>query len=526
MNIKSCETKEKCEVEIIVEIGPEEFDAAVNKSFIKNRKSVTIPGFRRGKAPRKIIERMLGATTFHPDAFEMLLPDVLQCVEEGHEFNAVGDPQITDVKIIEEGGGAEFTVIIIVSPEVEVGEYKGLTAVLPDSEVPESDVDSEIGAVRQRNARMEVVDRPANEGDTVLIDYEGFIDGEPFEGGKGENHELELGSNRFIPGFEEKLVGISVGEEREIDLVFPDAYAEHLASKPVVFKVKANEIREKQLPDLDDDFAMDVSQFDTFEEYKQDIRDRLEKEKKDAADAAFEEALVSKLVESTEIEVPDVMVEEQFEITMKGFKSQLASYGMSVEQYLQMMNITPAMFQSSMQERSKKEVKVALVLGKIAVLEGIEVSDEELEEYYKKASESSGIDLDDVKERVDEKKVINEIKMRGAAKIVMDSAVPLSPEHVPDHPEPKDEGRAATDDPVQEAPDPEPKGEGEAATDDPVPEAPDPKPKGKGKAAAKDPKPKGKSKAATDDPESESKPTAKKPAAKPKKAAAKKEEPT
>jgi len=410
-------------MEIIVDVSPEEFESAVGKAFMKNRNQITIPGFRRGKAPRKIIERMLGPTTFHADALEALVPDVVKFVEDESGLRLVGRPGLEDVEIREEDSGVDFKISAAVYPEVVLGEYKGLKVPRRDSRVPESEVDAEIAGIRLRNASMESVGRPAIEGDVVVIDYEGFIGGAPFEGGKDDGHELELGSGSFIPGFEEKLLGITAGEERDIDLVFPEDYEEGFAGKPVVFRVKANEVREKLLPDLDDEFAKDVSEFDTFKEYKASIREKLEKAKQEDVDSAFENDLMDKIVESMEADVPEAMIDKQQEVSTKSFVTRMSAYGIKPDQYLQMTNMTAEEFNDSMRLKSEKLVKIALALEKIAELEGIEVSAEDIENDYKEAAERYGTELDELKESVTEKDVVFEIRNRRAAAIVMESAI-------------------------------------------------------------------------------------------------------
>jgi len=423
LNIKTCEKKEKGEAEIVVDVSPEEFEAAVGKAFMKNRNQITIPGFRRGKAPRKIVERMLGPTTFHADALEILFPDVVGFAKDESGLRLVGRPGLEDVEIREDDGGADFKVVSAVYPEATLGEYKGLRATRRVGGVAESEIDSEIETVRTRNASMESVDRPAKEGDLVVIDYEGFIDGKPFAGGKDEDHELELGSGSFIPGFEEKLLGIAAGEEREIDLVFPEDYEEGFAGKPAVFKVKACEVREKLLPDLDDEFAKDVSEFDTFEEYKASIREKHEKAYKEDSDIAFENELMDMLAESIEADVPDVMVDEQQKASMKGFVERLSAYGIQLDKYLEMTNTTPEEFRDNMRQKSEKQVRISLALEKIAELEGIEVSAEDIENDYKEASERYGTEIGKLKESTTEEDVAFEIKKRRAVAIVVESAV-------------------------------------------------------------------------------------------------------
>ena len=423
MKLKSSEKKEKNEVELVIEIEPEELEAAVNKAFIKNRNRIAVPGFRKGKAPRKMIEKMYGAEIFLSDALDDVLPDVLRFAMTETDYRVVGYPKVSDVDIADEKTGAEITIIAALHPDVVVGKYKGLSAQKPTVEVPESEVDNEIAAVRTRNARIEKADRPAKNGDIAVIDFEGFVDNVAFEGGKGENYELELGSGQFIPGFEDKVEGMAVGDERDIDLVFPEKYKEELAGKPVVFKVKLNEVKEKNLPELDDEFAMDVSEFDTLAEYRADIKERLLKARQQDVDETFENILMDQIVESLEADVPEAMIDEQVENSMNKLSRQVSAYGMQPAQYMQMMGLTPEQFKERMRDSSEKQVKAALALEKIAELEGIEVNDEEIDEEYKEASERFNMEVDKVKETVTSEDIVRDLKMRKAARLVVDNAI-------------------------------------------------------------------------------------------------------
>ena len=425
MIVKSKEKKENSLMELIVEVSAEEFDAAMGEAYKKNRNSISVPGFRKGKAPRKIVERMYGASIFHSDAMESIMPSVLELATKDLDIKSVGQPQVTDIDFKEGGSGVDVKIEVAGYPEVKLGEYKGLSAVKPPVEVLDSEVDKEVESIRKRNARFEATDRPAIMGDTAVIDFEGFVDGEAFEGGTGEGHELLLGSERFIPGFEEKILGMKTGEERDIDLVFPDEYTPPLAGKPVVFKVKLKELREEILPELDDEFAMDVSEFDTLDEYRDSIRDNMAKIKQTDSDAVFEDALVSIIVKSMEADVPEVMIEEQIDAGMQGYARQIAAYGMDPRQYLQMTGMTPESLRDSLRETSEKQVMVMLALEKIAELEGIEISEEELENEYKEASERFGFDPEKVKENVPEESIKREALLKRALKIVTDSATAL-----------------------------------------------------------------------------------------------------
>ena len=430
MNIKSSEKKETTEVEYIIDISSEEFDAAIGEVYKKNRNQIAVPGFRKGKAPRKIIERMYGASIFHNDALDNILPQVLDFVFENAETKHVGLPQVDDVDIREDGG-VDITIVAAVYPEVKLGEYKGISAEKPVADVPDSDIDAEIEAIRLRNARIEKADRAAQNEDTAVIDFEGIIDGKPFDGGSGTDYELELGSKTFIPGFEEKIVGMTVGEERDLDLVFPDNYEESLAGKPVLFKVKLNDLKEKILPDVDDEFVKDVSEFDTIEEYRQSIREKFLKEKQTNADDVFENSLMEKIISSMEADVPEVMVEEQLDNAMNNFVRQVSSYGMDPEIYLQMTNTTPEQLRENLRVSSEKQVRTMLALEKIAEIEGIEVTDEDIENEYKEAAERFSAEIDKLKESVSEETIRNDIKLRRAAMVVIDNAIAEEPSAEP-----------------------------------------------------------------------------------------------
>ena len=421
LNIKSTRKNEKNEVEHIIEVSAEEFDSAINEAFKKNRNHISVPGFRKGKAPRKIIERMYGPSIFHEDALENILPQVMSFAFDESETKLVGYPQVEGVDIKEEGG-VDITIVASEYPEVKLGDYKGLSAVKPVIEVTDSEIDEEIEIIRLRNARIEKADRPAINGDTAVIDFEGQIDGKAFEGGSGKEYELELGTKTFIPGFEEKILGMAAGEERNLDLVFPDDYNESLAGKAVTFKVKLNDLKEKILPDVDDEFVKDVSEFDTLDEYRESIREKFRKEKQARADTEFENSLMEKIIDSMEADVPEVMVEEQLENAMNNFARQVSAYGMDPGMYLQMTNSSPEEFREGMRVSSEKQVRTMLALEKIAELEGIEVSEEEVENEYKEAAERFSEEIDKLKDSVPEETIKHDIKLRRAAMVVIDSA--------------------------------------------------------------------------------------------------------
>jgi len=423
LKLKNSEKKEKNELELVIEVEPEELESAVNKAFHKNKNRIGVPGFRKGKAPRKVIERMYGKEIFLSDALDDILPDVLQFAIKDTDLDIVGYPKVSDVDLNDDNTVAEVTLIASLYPEVVIKEYKGLSAPKPTVEVPDSEIDNEIETVRARNARIEKADRPAKTGDIAVIDFEGFVDNVAFEGGKGENYELTLGSGQFIPGFEEKVEGMAIGEERDLDLVFPENYKDDLAGKPVIFKVKLHEVKEKTLPELDDEFAQDVSEFDTLEEYKADIKKRFIEERQKDVDETFENILLEQIIDTMEADVPEAMIEEQVDISVNNLTRQISAYGMQPAQYMQMLGVTPEVFRERMRQSSEKQVRGTLVLQKIAELEGIEISEAEIEEEYKEASERYKMELEKLKESVKDKDIVRDLKLRKAAKLVVDSAI-------------------------------------------------------------------------------------------------------
>jgi len=422
LKLNKSEKKENNEVELVVEIEAEELDGAVNNAYLRSRSQIAVPGFRKGKAPRKIIERMYGAEVFLSDALEGIMPEVLRYAIEETDFDIVGYPQVSDVDLKDDNKSAEVIIIAALYPDVKVGKYKGISAPKPTVEVLDADVDREVESTRTQNARIEKTDRAAKNGDIAVIDFEGFVDEIAFDGGKGENFELELGSGQFIPGFEEKVEGMIEGEERDIDLVFPDQYQEDLAGKAVIFKVKLNEVKEKILPELDDEFAKDVSEFDTLAEYKADIKENMQNARQKEVDDTFESVLLEKVVETLEADVPNAMIEERLDAAMQNMSRQMAQYGMQPEQYLQMMGMTPEMYRERMRESSEQQVRLGLTLKKIADIEGFEISDEELENEYKDAAERFGMEVDKIKESAPRDDIIEDLKVRKAIKLIVENA--------------------------------------------------------------------------------------------------------
>ncbi|MCR5173655.1 MAG: trigger factor [Oscillospiraceae bacterium] len=428
MNVKSCEKKEKSTCGLVVEITPEEFDAAIEQVYRRNRSKISVPGFRKGKAPRKIVENMYGKGVFYEDALENMLPAVVAFANNESGLKTVGNPSVDDVDIADDKT-VTITYTIGVYPEITIGEYKGIHAVKPVVEVTESDIDTEVEKERYKNARMETItDRPVIGGDTVNLDYRGTIDGVAFDGGTAENYELKIGSNSFIPGFEEKMQGMFTGEERDLELTFPaDYHAAELAGKDVIFHVKVNEIKSQVLPEVDDEFVKDVSEFDTVAEYRESLKKDLTMNKEASAQTTFENNVMDKLVESVEGEIPDALIDQYIDNQINNMSASLSQYGMSFEQYLQMMGANVEGFRANMRPNAEKNAKSMLALEKIVELEGIELTPEEIEEGYKELAESYGMELEDIKKQITEDMVSEDLKMRKANRLVMDAAVAEDP---------------------------------------------------------------------------------------------------
>jgi trigger factor len=426
MNVKSKEKKENSIIELTVEVTKEEFNKALQDVYKKQVKNIAIPGFRKGKAPRKIIERMYGESFFWEDAVNESYPDAYSKALEESEIEPVGR---ADMEILElSADGYTFKAMVPVKPEVKIEDYKGIEAEKPEVNVGQAEVDAEIERMRVRNARIETVDREIKNGDTAVIDFEGFKDGVAFEGGKGEHHSLEIGSNSFIPGFEEKLVGAEAGDELELDLTFPEEYhAEDLAGADVVFKVKVHEVKERLLPDLDDEFAKDVSEFDTLEELKGDIEKDLIKRAEEQSNSVFENNVFEKLIEKLEADIPEAMIEARIDSLVNDFAYRISSQGIQLEQYLEMMGTDMETFRGYNRVQAESQVKLTLALEKIAELENIEVGTEELDEEYNKLAEQYNMEADKVKILLPEESIKNDILMRKTADFVKEHAVGVAP---------------------------------------------------------------------------------------------------
>ena len=425
MTVKSCEKLEKSRVALTIEASAEEFEAAVNKAYLKMRGKINVPGFRVGKAPRKIIEKMYGEEVFYEEAVNIILPDAYEDAVKEQKLDVVGYPEVELESCTKDG--VVFKCTVAVYPEVKLGQYKGLEAPKAEVKVAAADVNARLKEMADRNSRLVSVERAVKKGDTADIDFEGFDNGVAFDGGKGENFDLEIGSGSFVPGFEDQLIGMKAGEEKDIDITFPKDYTPELAGKPVVFHVKVNEVKVKEVPALDDEFAKDVSEFDTLKDLKADIKKKLTAERTEAAQRAFEDVLMAKVAEGVEADVPHEMVDLQAEQMTEGFKQQLAAQGIPFDQYLKMTNTTEADFKSQAYGPAEQQVKMDLAISAIVKAEGLEASDDEVEAEMKKVADKYGMDLDTVKKYLRPEEVKEQVIREKAIKLVADSAVAVAP---------------------------------------------------------------------------------------------------
>ena len=426
MTVKSCEKLEKSRVALTIEVGAEEFEAAVNKAYLKMRGKINVPGFRVGKAPRKIIEKMYGAEVFYEEAVNIILPDAYEAAVKEQGLETVGYPQVELESCTKDG--VVFKCTVAVYPEVKLGQYKGLEAPKAEVKVAAADVNARLKEMADRNSRLVSVERAVKKGDTADIDFEGFDNGVAFDGGKGENFDLEIGSGSFVPGFEDQLIGMKAGEEKDIDITFPENYTPELAGKPVVFHVKVNEVKVKELPAIDDEFAKDVSEFDTLKELKADIKKKMTDERTVAAQRAFEDVLMTKVAEGIKAEIPDEMIEMQAHQMLEGFKQQLASQGIPFEQYTKMTGMNEEQIIMDAKEPATNQVRMDLAIRAIIKAEGLEVTDEEVENEIKSLAEKYGMELDTVKKFLNPEDIKEQVMREKVIKVVADSAIAVAPE--------------------------------------------------------------------------------------------------
>ena len=425
MNIKNVERNGN-QATVVVEIDKDLMESGVNKAYMKARKNIMIPGFRKGKAPRKMIEAMYGAHVFYEDGLEEIFPQVYDFAIASQEFKAIGRPSLTDMDINEENI-VTLTLTTEVYPEVTLGQYKGLEVEKAEAVVTDEQVAAELDRMAQNVASTETVERAAEMGDTANIDFEGFDNGVPFDGGKGENHDLKLGSGSFVPGFEEQIVGMSAGEEKDIDITFPEDYHKELAGKAVVFHVKVNAVTVTNVPALDDEFAKDVSEFETLEELKADIRAKAMEKAQQQIDSAFENACVEKAAENITVEMPNALIEAELDNQMERFGYQLQMSGYSMEQYAKMMGGDLQTMRNAFRPAAEKQAKINVTLAKIAEVEGIAVADEDMDAEYASLAEQYSLELDKVKGMVPAEEIKISLETRKAVKAIVDTAVAVAP---------------------------------------------------------------------------------------------------
>lgn len=421
------EKLEKNMVKLTVETAAEQFDAAIEKAYAKNKGKFNIQGFRKGKAPRAFIEKMYGANVFYEDAANLIIPEAYEKAADECGLTLVSRPEI-EVTQIEKGKAFIFTAEVAVKPEVTLGEYKGIAVEVPSAEVTEEDITAELDKVREQNARIiTVTDRAVQDKDDTVINFEGFVDGVPFEGGKAEDYSLTIGSHSFIDTFEEQLIGKNIGEEVEVNVTFPEEYhAKELAGKPALFKVTVKEIKAKELPAADDDFAQDVSEFDTLAEYKSDIEAKLKEKKEKDTKRATEDAAIDRVVENATMEIPEAMIETQVRQMAEDFSQRVQSQGLTIEQYFQFTGTNAEQLLEQMRPQALKTIQVRLVLEAVVKAEGITIADEDYEKEVATMAENYKMEADKLKALIGEKEkeqIIMDMAVQKAVDLIGETAV-------------------------------------------------------------------------------------------------------
>ncbi len=425
MNVKSIE-KNGNQATIVVEIDKELMEKGVNAAYLKARKQIMIPGFRKGKAPRKMIASIYGAHVFYEDGLEEIFPEVYQYAVVDQDVKAIGRPSLTDMDINEENI-VTLTLTTDVYPEVTLGQYKGLEVEKEEASVTDEQVQSELDRMAQNVASTEVVEKAAEMGDTANIDFEGFDNGVPFDGGKGDNFDLKLGSGQFVPGFEEQVVGMTAGEEKDIDITFPEDYHAELAGKAVVFHVKLNKVTVTNVPEQDDEFAKDVSEFDSLDELKADIRAKALEQAQKQIDSAFENTCVEKAAENTQVDMPNALIESELDNQMDRFGYQLQMSGYSMEAYAKMMGGDVNTMRNAFRPAAEKQAKINVTLTKIIETEAITVSEEEMEAEFEALAKQYELEIEKVKQMVPAEELKASLENRKAVKLIVDSAVAVAP---------------------------------------------------------------------------------------------------
>ena len=427
MSFKVEQLEEKNMVKLVIEATAEEFEAGLNTAYNKSKSKINVPGFRKGKAPRKIIEQLYGQEVFFEDAANAIIPDAYAkaCIES--ELDIVSQPKIS-VTQLEKGKPFVFEAEVAVRPEVELGNYKGVEVSKVDTEATDADVEEEIKKVAEQNSRtITVEDRAVKDGDMTVIDFEGFIDGEAFEGGKGENYPLTIGSHSFIDNFEDQIIGMNIGDEKEINVTYPEDYhAEESKGKPATFKVSVKEIKEKQLPDIDDDFAQDVSDFDTLDEYKADLKKKIAERKEAEAKKQKETEAIEKIVADSKMDIPQAMIDTQVTRMAEDFAQRLQQQGLSLEMYFKYTGLTAEKILDDMKPEAVKRIQNSLVLEAVAKAENIQVSDDEFNAELSKMAEMYKMEVDKIKEFMgesEEKQMSDDIAIQKAVDLIVSSAV-------------------------------------------------------------------------------------------------------
>ena len=426
MSVKSCERLDKSKVALTIEADAAAFEAAINKAYLQQRSKISVPGFRPGKAPRKMIESMYGAEVFYEEAVNILLPDAYEAAVKEQELKVVGYPEVE----LESCGkdGVVFKCTVAVYPEVTLGQYKGLEAPKAEVNVTDEDVDNRLNEMADRNSRLVSVEREIQKGDTADIDFEGFDNGVPFDGGKGENFDLEIGSGSFVPGFEDQLVGLKAGDEKDVVVTFPENYTKELAGKEATFKCKIHEVKETIKPELDDEFAKDVSEFDTLAALKKSIKADLAAKRQEAVDREFENEAVVLAGKNMTCNIPTCMIDEQVDKHLEQFSYQLQSQGMKMDDYLKMIGGDVKGMRDSMRPMAEQTVRSNILLSEIVHQENLDVTEEEVEEELKKLAEQYKMELDRIREMVDVEAVKSDLKGRKAVKLIVDNAKPVEKE--------------------------------------------------------------------------------------------------
>ena len=427
MIVKNVEKKENNTALFQVEVDAESFEKAINAAYKKLKGNIYVAGFRKGKAPRVVIEGMYGSDVFHDEAVQTLAPEAFEFAVEQEKLDTVGVPSIADYNV-DDAKVLTITFHTELYPVVTLGQYKGLEGVYSEAEVTDEDVDKELADVRKRNARFVDVDRPVQQGDTIVFDFEGFVDGVAFEGGKAENYNLEIGSGAFIPGFEDQLVGMEAEKDGEVHVTFPEQYAEELAGKDATFKVKIHTVREPQLPELDDEFAKDVSEFDTLEEYKADLRKNLTEARAAEADRNFRTEVMNKALDNMSVTVPEAMIAEKTDEFLRNYADSMGLRGsVSREDLIKGLGMTEESFTAMMRPGAERQVQADLLLDAIVKAENLQATDEEKENFYKQLEEDYGENAEKIKGMIDERLMVQDIERRKAADLIYSSAVKTEP---------------------------------------------------------------------------------------------------